>query len=452
MGVTRSLSVRSSKFVVILCGILILFDGYDLVVFGNVVPALLNEPGWGFTPVVAGRIAALTLVAMAVGALVAGTLSDRFGRRAIVLGSMTFFSAAMVATALSPNVEVFEIARVVGGLGLGAMFPTVTALLMEFVPPAIRNRSYSFAFFGYLIGGVLAAGLGIVLIDSLGWRSMFWAGAFPLLLLPVIVKVLPESPAWLLSEGRRDEAETIAQSYGLALPPASVLHSPEADAAPVQSRIGALFGPRYAVATVMFWMVQFCSLLLVTGMVTWLPTIMTRLDYSLGFALAFTLALNVGAAIGAFLAARRADRTGARQVVVALFLVGAVAVSLITLRPPTIAVFVLIAAVGAGSLGAQILTNAFGASLYAPAFRGAGLGFGLAIGRIGGIVGSFVGGALLASSVSVLVIFYLLAAIAVVGALAAAVLPLTPVALEERRVQRAATPDKETATESSMPS
>ena len=434
MEVTGQSALRNSHFVIVLCGVLILFDGYDLVVFGNVVPSLLRHPGWEFTPVVAGRIAALTLVTMAAGAVVAGTLSDRFGRRKLVLGSLALFSAAMIVTAISPNVEFFELSRVVAGFGLGAMFPTVTALIMEFAPARIRNLAYSFAFFGYLIGGVIAAGLGMIVIQNLGWRAMFWAGSLPLLLLPLLYKVLPESPAWLMSEGRHDTAKRVIEQYGLDPAPAAL---PAHTVTSVRSRIKLMFGPGYSVATVMFCITQFCSLLLVSGMSTWLPTIMTRLDYSLGFALAFTLFLNIGAALGAALAARQADKLGAKPMVVTLFALGTLSVSLITLRPPTAVAFVLIAVVGAGSLGAQILTNAFGASLYPAASRGAGLGFGLAVGRVGGIAGSFVGGSLLSSSVNVVWIFYLLAGIAALGAIVALLLPLTPAAVEDRRVRRA---------------
>lgn len=448
MDVSGKNTARSSKFIIVLCGVLILFDGYDLVVFGNVVPALLHEPGWQFTPLVAGRIAALTLIAMAVGAVVAGTLSDRFGRRRIVLASLCTFSLAMIATAVSPTVELFEASRIVGGVGLGALFPTVTALIMEFAPARTRNLAYSYAFFGYLIGGILAAGLGMIVIDALGWRAMFWVGALPLVLLPVLYKILPESPMWLISEGRIDAAREVIEQY--KLDPVPVTPSNRADVSG-RSRISLLFGPGYSIATVMFWITQFCSLLLVTGMITWLPTIMTRLDYSLGFALAFTLILNVGAALGAAIAARQADRFGAKPMVVALFTLGALAVVLITLRPPTVIIFVLIAAVGAGSLGAQILTNAFGASLYPAANRGAGLGLGLAIGRIGGIVGSLAGGSVLASHVNVLWIFYLLAGIAALGAIVTLLLPLTPAAMEDKLLRRGAPADPRASAASPHP-
>ena len=417
-----------AALVPVLCGALILFDGYDLIVYGNVVPALLQEPGWGLTRPRAGQIASLTLVGMAVGALLAGTIADRIGRRRMVFASLTWFSLSMVVCALAPDLTVFEVARVLGGVGLGAMFPLATALIVEYAPPGKRALVYAFSFFGYLIGGVLAAALGLALIEPVGWRVMFWIGAVPLLILPVLVKVLPESVAWLTARGRHDEARATAQRHGLEAP-VTAGDVPDEK----RSALSLLFSRDYAVSTVLLWAAQFCSLLLVFGMVTWLPTIMTTLDYSLGFALAFVLVLNIGAAIGAYLAARAADRIGPKPMVVSLFVVGAVAVALLASRPPTGLVFVLIAFAGAGTLGTQILVNVFAASLYPAAGRATGLGWALGVGRIGGIVGPTIGGAILASSLGAEWNFYMFAIVGAAGALVAALLPLTPAARAARQ-------------------
>lgn len=417
-----------ASLVAVLCGALILFDGYDLIVYGNVVPALLQETGWGLTPERAGRIASLTLVGMAVGALLAGTIADRIGRRRMIFASLGWFSLSMIACALAPSLAAFEIARVLGGLGLGAMFPLATALIVEFAPPGRRALVYAFSFFGYLIGGVLAAALGLVLIEAVGWRVMFWIGGTPLLMLPLLVRVLPESVTWLAARGRHEEARATAARHGLDLP----VHS-EGGAQEERGALALLFARESAVATVLLWAVQFCSLLLVFGMVTWLPTIMTQLDYSLGFALAFVLVLNLGAAIGAYLAARVADRIGPKPMVVTLFLLGAAAVALLASRPATGLVFVLIAVAGAGTLGTQILVNVFAASLYPAAARATGLGWALGVGRIGGIAGPSIAGAILASTLGAEWNFYLFAIVGAAGAVLAAVLPLTPAARAARQ-------------------
>ncbi|MGY1706794.1 MFS transporter [Geodermatophilus sp. SYSU D00697] len=436
----------TSTLVAVLCGALILFDGYDLIVYGNVVPALLAEPGWGLTPAGAARIASLTLVGMAIGALVAGTIADRVGRRAVIFASLTLFSVSMAACALAPSAESFGAFRVVGGLGLGAMFPLATALIVEFAPVGRRALVYASSFFGYLIGGVVAAGLGLLLLEDAGWRPLFWIGAAPLLVLPVHFRVLPESVAWLVSRGRVDEARAVARRHGLDEPQ----RAPEVvDGEPVgrTNPLSVLFSRGYGISTVLLWAVQFCSLLLVFGMVTWLPTIMTTLDYSLGFALAFVLVLNLGAAVGAYIAARTADRIGPKPVVVTLFALGALAVALLVVRPPSGVVFLLIALAGAGTLGTQILVNVFAASLYPAAGRATGLGWALGVGRVGGIVGPLIGGAVLGSTLGAEWNFYVFAGVGLLGAIAAVVLPLTPAARAARDARPTSSPEALGATQ-----
>lgn len=431
-----------SPLIVALCGVLILFDGYDLVVYGNIVPALLAEPGWDLTPVDAGRIASLTTVGMAVGALLAGALADRFGRRRVIVASLVVFSLSMAACALAPDAVTFEVLRAVGGLGLGAMFPSATALVVEFARPGRQAMSYSLAFFGYLIGGVAAAALGLVLIEPFGWRVMFWIGAAPLLLLPVLLRMLPESPSWLVARGRTEEATAIVERFNLdrarLAPPA------EPAGAEGRSRVAAVFAQDYRFATALLWLVQFCSLFLVFGMVTWLPTMMRGIGYTLGAALTFALILNVGGAIGAVLGARGADRRGPKGAVVALFATGVAGLVVLALQPPSAVAFVLVALAGAGTLGAQILVNTFAASLYPVASRGSGLGWALGVGRIGAVVGPVVFGALLAAEGGAVTAFYVLAAVAAAGAVFAAALPLTPAAqsgLAALRAARTSAPD-----------
>lgn len=376
---------------------MILFDGYDLIVFGNVIPSLITEPGWGITPAIAGRIASLTLVGMLVGALVAGTLADRFGRRAVVITSLAWFSLTMAACALAPNPQVFELARIIGGFGLGALFPTVTALVIEVAPERRKALAYSFTLFGYLAGGIVAGILALALIPTLGWRSLFWAGALPLLLVPVAMKFLPESPAWL------------AAKFASALP--------QAPRKTAVSSISALFKDGYARNTLLAWGVQFCSLLLVFGMVNWLPTIMISMGYNLQSALFFAVTLNVGAAIGSLIGARLADKGLTKTVTAVLFIIGSVAVAALSFGPPTVVMFALVALAGAGTLGTQILVNVFVSSIYPAHMRGTGLGWALGVGRLGAIVGPLIGGAILGAGMPAQWNFYVFAIVAALGML-----------------------------------
>lgn len=106
-----SVRTKNPAGVIATCGLMIMFDGYDLVVYGAVAPALLKESTWALNPAMVGRAAALTLVGMLLGALFAGTMADRIGRRKVVLLSLAGFSAMMIASAMTPNFLAFEITR-----------------------------------------------------------------------------------------------------------------------------------------------------------------------------------------------------------------------------------------------------------------------------------------------------------------------------------------------------
>ena len=114
-----------------LCGLLILFDGYDMAMYGSVGPALLTEPGWALAPWGVGSIGSLNLVGMLLGAVLAGMAADRLGRRRVLLASVAWLSMGMLACALVPSVEGFAAARSLTGIGMGALFPLVTALVRE---------------------------------------------------------------------------------------------------------------------------------------------------------------------------------------------------------------------------------------------------------------------------------------------------------------------------------
>ncbi len=196
----------------------IMFDGYDVIMYGTVVPSLLTYQEWGLTPVEVGAIGSYALFGMLLGALVAGTITDMVGRKKTVVASIIWFSLAMGLCAVAPTPELLGLFRFVAGLGLGGVLPTVSALTVEYSPAPKRNLIYSAMFVGYPLGGVLAAALAIPLIPAFGWRVMFWIGLAPLVIvLPLVLKFMPESIGFLLAKGRREEAEALARRLGTDL-------------------------------------------------------------------------------------------------------------------------------------------------------------------------------------------------------------------------------------------
>lgn len=436
-GTTRG----SSRFLVVaLCCATIIIDGYDLIVYGTVVPSMLDGTAeWTLTKAEAGRIGSYALVGMLIGAIVIGTITDLVGRRKIMLGCTAWFSAAMALAAMAPTPELFGLARFVAGLGLGGIVPTAIALTIEYAHPRHRSTTNAVMFSGYSVGGILAATTAIWVIPEFGWRTMFWlgAGVGGLVLLPLAAALMPESASYLLARGRRSEAEALATRFGVTL---------EEPADSTQEQVGAagalraLFAPRYMLGTLLFWLGTGIGLLLVYGLNTWLAQIMREAGYPLGSALAFVIVLNVGAILGTPLLGIVADRLGSKRVTSVMFLTAATCIFLLSFELPAVLLFALVGVAGACTIGTTILVNAYTATYYPAQMRATGLGWALGIGRLGAIVGPIYGGFVLSSGWGMDANFYAFAAPALVGGLAMVLIP-TLVA-ERAPAHRTADPKK----------
>lgn len=407
-------------WVVAICLVTIIFDGYDLIVYGTVVPAL-TAPGseWHLSLAQAGALGSYALGGMVIGTLIAGALTDILGRRKIMLASITWFSVAMGLTAMAPNPEIFGLMRFVTGVGLGGVVPTAIALTVEYAPAHRRNFNNALMFSGFSIGGVLAAVLAINLLPTEGFRVLFWIGITPLfVVVPLAWKFLPESAAYLVARGRRSEAEALAAKYGLTLAAPGTAESGEK-----QTALATLFSANRFVATVLFGAASFVGLLLVYGLNQWLPKIMTTAGYPLGSALKFLLVLNIGAVVGSLVVSMLADRWGSKAVTVAAFGSAAVSLSLLATKPGAGLLMLLIAVAGFGTVGTQILVNGYVATHYPASARATALGWSLGVGRIGAIVGPTYGAWLLASGKGLEWNFYGFAIPAVIGAVLIALVP-----------------------------
>lgn len=425
---------RSSRFVVVaLCGMAIIVDGYDLIVYGVVLPVLVGgDAEWTLTTAEAGRIGAYALIGMLVGAICIGTATDLVGRRRIMIGCITWFSAAMALAAVAPNPDLFALARFVAGLGLGGVVPTAIALTIEYAHERHRNATNAVMFVGYSVGGIVVSLIGTVAITSLGWRAMFWIGAaLGVLLVPLCIALLPESASYLVARGRRAEAEQLAAKYDLRLEEPG-----RADDERVGGLAGlkALFDPSVLRGTLLFWLGCGIGLLLVYGLNTWLAQIMVKAGFGLGSALAFLLALNLGAIVGTPLLGALADRIGSKPVTVGMFLTAAVCIFLLSLGMPTAVQYVLVAVAGTCTIGTTILVNAYTANFYPVRMRATGIGWSLGIGRLGAILGPLYGSFILSTGWGLQANFYAFAIPALVGALAMLFIPAIAAASAGRSV------------------
>jgi MFS transporter, AAHS family, benzoate transport protein len=379
--------------VIIACAILLIVDGYDVFIYGVVLPQLMDQ--WQLTAPQAGSLASWALFGMMSGALFFGPLGDRIGRKTCITICFALFSAATFVNGFATTPTMFGALRFLAGLGCGGLMPNAVALTNEYAPKRMRSTLVALMFSGYAVGGMAAAGLGIWLLPLFGWQAMFFAAAVPLLLLPLVLRGLPESAGFLIRKGEQAQARAILQRLSTQPIPSGRLVYQEASSD--RASVAELFRHNRAVGTLSMWLCFFCCLLMVYALGSWLPQLMRSAGYSLGSSLSFLLALNFGGMFGAIAGGRLADRFGLPRVVMAYFLLGAACITLLGLNGPMPILYLLIFIAGAGTTGTQILLYASVAEFYSLSVRSTGLGWASGMGRVGAIVGPMLGGLLLAA-------------------------------------------------------
>ncbi|MBT2794338.1 MFS transporter [Paraburkholderia strydomiana] len=304
-----------------LIGIGMFFDGFDIYVASTVLGATLKS---GFSTLGQNALfVSLTFLGMMLGSLATGFLGDRFGRRFTYQANLAVFGLASLGAALAPNMSVLIACRFVMGLGLGAENVVGYSTLAEFVPPQKRGRLQGLMAV-FVVSGLPVAGLiGLLLIPSFGWRAMFVLGGVGALGVWYARKSLPESPRWLDSVGRHDEADVIlrrieaevtAERGGKLLPaPASTRPGATAQAA-------LSFASLFSGAMLQRMIVGCVTLIVINtllyGFVTWLPTFFVHQGFSIAKSFGFALVMSLGAPIGSAIGALTADAWGRKPTII----------------------------------------------------------------------------------------------------------------------------------------
>lgn len=362
---------KHSAAAVLVCWLLVVFDGYDLIVYGTVQGSLIVDTGWGLTKATAGTLGSMAFVGMMIGAIFAGRMSDSWGRRRTIISCAALFSIFTILCAFAPNAAVFGGLRLLAGIGLGGLVPSANALVAELVPAKWRSTIATLMMSGVPIGGSVAALAGIPLIPAFGWPVMFLMAAVALLVVvPLGMHFLPET---------LPPAEKAKQTVGFR----SLLRAP------------------YLGMSLLFAISTLVTLFAWYGLGTWLPNLMQLAGYNLGSALTFALALNLGAVVGSVATAWAGTRFGPIPTAIAAAAVAAVALGVLVAGPPVGLVYVMLVLAGVGTHGTQCLIIAAVASHYPAHLRGTALGWALGVGRIGAVAAPQAGGLLLAAGLGV---------------------------------------------------
>lgn len=380
--------------VALLCALVQAFDGYDITSIGLATPSLIHF--WSLPPAAFAKAFIMSSVGILVGALASGPLGDRIGRKPLLVASTAIIGTFSLLSAFAPSLAALVVLRFFTGIGIGGAMPATVALTSDYTPERHRASFIMWMFCGNTIGGFVGGQLAAQMLPHFGWQSIFLVGGVaPLLLVPVLVLALPESPRFLLARGSASPG-ALRVLGGLGLEPASA-GGAEVDVAR-GNPVTALFGSGFARLTVLLWIMFFAGLLDLYLLGYWLPAVLHLSGLSPADS-AFAASMQTAGGVVSILALGPLSRRfGAERVLSLSFALGALFIAAIALPGLPYALLLLaIFGAGAGTIGSQLAANALCATLYPARIRSTGIGWALGVGRLGGIVGPALGGALIAA-------------------------------------------------------
>lgn len=365
-----------------------LFDAMDVGLLSFILAALATD--WRLTTQQVGWLGSINSIGMAVGALLAGVLADRVGRKPVFLFTLLLFSVASGFSAMATTYAVMALFRFFAGVGVGGELPVASTLVAESVPARERGRIVVLLESFWAGGWILAAVAGYYLIPAYGWRSAFLVGAIPALYAVYLRVQLPDSP----------------RTPG---PAARTKRSVFANMAAVWSR-------EYVRPTLMLWVLWFCVGFSYYGIFLWLPSVLLFKGFGLIKSFQYVLIMTLAQLPGYFSAAYLIERVGRKFVLVTYLTLTAVSAYFFGNATGLTTLLIAGSLLSFFNLGAWGALYAYTPETYPGAFRATGAGMAAAIGRIGGVLGPLLVGYLGKGRVGL--IFNLFFIIIMIGAIA----------------------------------
>ncbi|MET3794521.1 MFS transporter [Aquamicrobium terrae] len=361
---------------------------------------------------------------MLVGTYLFGVVSDRLGRRFGFQITIAIFAVFCGLSAFAQNVEQLAVLRFLTGIGIGGLAPVDTAIMTEFMPKHSRGKLMALWALFFPAGGVVAAFAARLIVPEIGWRALFLVGVTPAFLVLLIRMLIPESPRFLLTIGRTDEARKSAEWLGMkplsaAMATAIVNAQPSAQLkSRSQVTLKTLFSMDYRNRTVMLWLLWFFWSFSYFGLLLWLPSLLAQYhNFEPTDVFTFVIGFMTAGIVGRILVASVIDKLGRRYSIFLLGLGAAVMAVVFGYQTDHTSLYVagfIFAAFHDGGLSA---IAPYTPELYPTQHRATGVGYAQAWGRVAAILSPVTVGYLLSAGLmSVFIVFgagYLLAAIVV---------------------------------------
>jgi AAHS family 4-hydroxybenzoate transporter-like MFS transporter len=408
----------AQKLILCLISLAFIVDSLANNVLAIAIPALIRD--WHVKRADFSSVIAVGWVGVAFGSILAGWLSDRLGRKTLLLASILVFGLATAGAGLVTNRHQLLLLRAIDGFGIGGAIPCATTLLAEFTPTRRRSRAVIIGMISMPVGTLVGGILGSAVLPTLGWRALFALNAaLAIIVGAVLLLLVPESPRFLSRMPARHK-ELMRGLKRLKIDVPADARCAETQARTAGGSLSALFGGGSLSMTLGLWGGFFFCLLASYSSLNWMPSLLSNHGYSLRVSSLALSASGVGGILASIVTARLVERFGSRGALIfptVLAIISATALSLLPLDPARSAIPVLLA-ISTMGLSLNSLTNlvyALGAFIYPPLVKGTGLGAAATVGRIGAITSSY--SAVAALNISSDAYFGFIAATAVISML-----------------------------------
>ena len=391
---------RFQIWTILMCGLVLLLDGFDTQCIGFLVPPIsetLGIPLKNFGPVLAAGLIGLMISAMAMG-----PVADRWGRKWVVVLSTLAFGTFAMLTGKVTSFQSLVALRFLTGLGLGGAMANVIALTSEYSPKRLQNVFVAMVTCGMPLGALVGGVLSSFVIPRWGWRPVFYAGGIlPFTIALLLIWVLPESVRFLTVSGAdpRKIARIVAR-IAPELAGVPLNHAAMREQQLEQRREGLpvrhLFTEGRAAGTILLWIPFFMNLLILYFIVSWLPALLRQASMPISAGVTAVSLFSLGGVAGTLCQGKAMNAWGAHAALLVEFALSTLLVASLSFLTTSFGLMMVVTLVlGIFVQGAQAGINALSASFYPTAIRATGVGWALGVGRIGSIVGPVIGGVLL---------------------------------------------------------
>ncbi|WP_168403326.1 MFS transporter [Erwinia amylovora] len=392
-------------------------DGMDIAMMGFIAPTL--KSAWGVTNHQLGAVISAALIGLALGAMLAGPLADRFGRRLIIIYSVCGFALCTLGTAFSQNLDQMMFLRFMTGLGLGAAMPNVGTLVAEYAPERKRAFLVTVVFCGFTFGAASGGFAASWLIPNYGWNAvLIMGGVLPLLLVPLLLRCLPESVRFMIaSNAPTAQIRQIVEKMHPGIISDSTVFTRN-ELAAGEGAIKVVLSRRYLFGSMMLWGSYFMGLFLVYLIGSWLPSLVEDIGMTVSQAALVTAVYQAGGTLGSLFAGWMMDRFNANLALAGIYFSGAIATVCIGYAPADTLMLSSIAFCSGFCLnGANTGMNALSANFYPTHARATGSSWMHGVGRVGAILSAFAGAQMLSLGWNITDVFSFLAIPAVLTTL-----------------------------------